>query len=538
MQINQLPFNIDLLIPTPEMLRGVAQIQALDIFSGGTRNFHPQGLFSTEIFGKVGDERRNRRFAFIDLKTKVFHPVIFKAICDLKQLYAEILSGSSYAKWDNELKDFIKCSPMEGETGFTFFLNHFDEMVFEERESDRREFNIKLVNKYRNNCLMDKLLVLPAGLRDYEVDEQGKPSENEINSDYRKAFSFANLIVPEAVKLNPDSIDSARYNIQLSVVTIFNYIKNLVEGKKKLLLGRWASRRIRNSTRNVITSSIHSIDQLNSPNMVGTNQTVLGLYQYVKSIMPIALHHLRNGFLNKVFIGPNSPAYLVNKKTLKKEMVHVNASYFDEWMTDEGLEKTITRFGEHDLRHLFVEVGNHYLGLIYKGPDGTFKLIQDIDDVPEGRSKKDVRPITFAEILYVNLYQDADQSMGFVTRYPVINYGGIYPSYCYLKTTVHAEIREELDDRWERSGHIAKQFPITGEEFMDSMSPSATHLAALGADFDGDTASWSPVYTDEAKAEIRKKLNSRNFYVGVDNKIHFSARIDTVNDVLSSLTGL
>ena len=74
------PFNISLLILSAQDVRNVRQVKVLDIFDGFSRNFHPDGLFSVETFGKVGEEKRNRVFAYIDMHISVFHPVIFKAL--------------------------------------------------------------------------------------------------------------------------------------------------------------------------------------------------------------------------------------------------------------------------------------------------------------------------------------------------------------------------------------------------------------------------------------------------------------------------
>lgn len=151
-------------------------------------------------------------------------------------------------------------------------------------------------------------------------------------------------------------------------------------------------------------------------------------------------------------------------------------------MTEEGLTKVIEKFGEEDLRHMKLTIGDHYLGLIYLGKDGTFKVFQDIDDLPKDLSKDDVRPITFAELLYTSVFADASTMPCFVTRYPVINYGGIYPSYVYLKSTIKGEVREELDDQWQKSGIVATEFPIYQTQFMNSLSPNRKHLGRLGAD--------------------------------------------------------
>ena len=43
--------------------------------------------------------------------------------------------------------------------------------------------------------------------------------------------------------------------------------------------------------------------------------------------------------------------------------------------------------------------------------------------------------------------------------------------------------------------------------------------------------------TDDAKVEIKNLLDSKNYYVGVDNKMVFSASNDILNQVLVSMTG-
>lgn len=162
MSNNLPPFNIELFSPTDQDLRNIRPIKVLDIFAPSSKNFHPDGLFSIETFGKVGEERRNRMFSYIDLHVSVFHPIVFRALSDLKSLYADILSGKGYAIFDDGIKDFVKSTPVDGNTGFSFFMKHFKELKFEERPSAKREFNIKLINTYREKCTLNKLIVMPA----------------------------------------------------------------------------------------------------------------------------------------------------------------------------------------------------------------------------------------------------------------------------------------------------------------------------------------------------------------------------------------
>lgn len=494
MRTNLVPFNLGLLVLSANDLKSLIAIRTLDTFEGSSKNFHPFGLFSTEIFGKVGDERRSRRFAYMDLKVDIFHPVIYKALCDLKQLHGEIIAGTSYAVFDKQTKSFIKSEPGQGDTGFAYFMKHFDELVFEERESTERLFNIKLVQKYRekNEAVMSKLIVMPAGLRDFEVDAAGKPSVHEINTFYKRAFSVANVISEASLINNPESIDRNRFALQRTVCELYEYIISLLEGKKKHYLGKYASRTVYNGTRNVITTTNYNIDHLNDENNINSYNTIVGLFQFLKGTLPLAIHHIREGFLSKVFSGANAPMYLVNKKTLKRELVEIDPNLFDEWMTVEGLEKVIARYGEEDMRHLPLETETHYFGLTYRSPNTEktkyFSLLQDIEQVANMPTKdpKHVTPMTFVELMYASVYRFANRIPWFVTRYPVSGYGSIFASMVYLKSTTKGEVRKELDGETgeELYQTDASEFPIPGEQFMNSMALPSKHLARAAADFD------------------------------------------------------
>lgn len=479
-----IPFNISLLELNKETISGLKPVRVLDIFDGSTKNYHEDGLYSVSIFGKIGDERRNRRFSYIDVKVEVLHPIIFRALNKLKNFYTEIITGKSYAVWNDELKDFEKASPMDGKTGYHFFMENWENIHFEERPSISREQYISLVTKYKSKAKTSKIIVMPAGLRDYEITGDGRESEDEINNFYKKLLSLSNSISEAAIKNNIELLNNIRTSIQITFNEIYDYIENMIQGKKKLMMGKWASRRIFNGTRNVITSMNITSEDLESKGNLGFNNTIVGLYQFLKAILPISRFNIKNCFLSKVFLAPNADVVLVNKQTLKREMVSIKPIYFDSWMTDEGLEKVITSFNEVSIRHKPLELSGYYMGLIYKGPDNTYKLMQDIDELPEGRLKEHVYPLTFCELLYLSVYKTAGKYPAFVTRYPITGKDSIYPSYVYLKPTVNSEVREELDDNWEimSDENTAYQFPITGANFVEAMSPNPTRLKGLGAD--------------------------------------------------------
>ena len=529
------PLNLDLIFATENDVKTLRPVTVLDITDGMTKNFHPDGLFSLDIFGKPGGELRNRRFSYVDLGVEIFHPTLFKAIVRMKSLYGEIMAGKAYAVWDKTLKDFVKSTIAEGETGYNFFVSHFKELVFEERKAHSRSIGIQLIEKYRKQPFIKRLLVLPAGLRDYHVDDTGKPSEDEINTLYRKVMKMCLSLNNIAIETNLEYLDSTRMGIQNAVMDLYNHLVNMLRGKKKAIEGHWTKRRIVNSTRNVITSTVPQVTEYGGDRSISPNQTVVGLHQFLRSVIPVAVKAVREKFSSMVFPSNSGQAVLIDPKTLKKELVPVDAYHYDRWMTYDGVEKTFASYADQHLRHLPMRIAGKYMMLLYQ--DGSqFKMFQDIDELPEHLDRKNVRPISLTEMLYICAYELAEETYGYFTRYPVGGYGGIYPSGVYLRSTVNSLVLKELDDGWSLKSNKAMEFPIHGEKFFESMSPAACHLALLGADFDGDKMSFIAVWTEEAKEEIRNLLKKWEFYISGQGTMSFSMSDDVIDITLDSMT--
>ncbi len=532
----QLPFNIDLLIPTDNDVSNVLPVKVLDTFVGSTHNFHPDGLFSTEIFGKVGEEKRNRTYGYINLNIPILHPLLFKIVVKLKAFYGDIMQGKKFATYNKDTNDFEPATVVDGETGYGFFISHIDKLQPAKNDSDRRDFNIQLFEKYRGNSLIDKLVVMPAGMRDYFIDSTGKPSEDEINGFYKRVLGISNAIEGVSVESNIEVLDGSRHLLQTVVLELYTYIESLLKGKGKLIQGKWVTRAVFNSTRNVIASGIPEYKELGDKNAPNAKQCIVGLYEYIRSTLPLSIKNIRDGILSDVFIGSDVPAYLIDKRTLKRKQVDVSSSTYDDWMTYEGIEKIAATYGIVDSRHAPVIVEGHYLALIYKGGSDTYKVILDIDTVPK-ELRKDVHPITMTELLYLSVFKGSDEIPGFVTRYPITGYGSINIVYAYLKTTNRSESRIELDDEFKRTDVLAKEFPIPDESFFDSLNIPPRYLGRMGGDFDGDTVSFTLLLTDEAKLEMKRKTYSKDLYVGVDNRMFFTLYNDISELVVINMTG-
>jgi hypothetical protein len=476
------PFNIQIMRLTPERLQRLKPVKSLDILEGATKNFHEDGLFSVSIFGRFGDERRDHQFSYIDLKTQILHPLIYETFCKLTGLYRGIMNGKEYALWDAERKDFVASDMLNGETGFSFFMNHCFDVEFETSKSPTRKERIALIRKYADVAKTEKVLVLPAGLRDVEVGDDGRMRQHECNDLYRRLIAVSNLI-SRTTNPNDPAVNQSRASLQLTFLEIYDLFRNTIAGKGGFMQNKFASRRVFNGTQNVISAMDPSCAIMGSPNSVSVTDTVVGLFQMAKAIEPVTIGFLKRSILNGIFGG--NKGYLINPKTLTPEYVTLNAKTIDYWTSVEGLAKVIEAFREPSIRHKPILVSGHFLSLTYCGPDGTFKLFNDINDLPEDRNRKDVHPTTLAELLYISGYQHWNSYPEFVTRYPITGIGSIYPSKTYMKTTIEGEIRKELGPDWQPMGdsYVAYEFPSRDKpEFVDSMSPHLSRLSMLGAD--------------------------------------------------------
>lgn len=515
-------------------------IKTLDTYVGATKTLAPEGLYSTESFGLVGSKIRSMRFSYIDLKVSIIHPTLCKALIKLRALYKDIMAGKTFAKWDPAVSDFVKSDMVDGRTGFEFFCEYLPKIVLQQNESIGRQQTIDLFNKYKNNCMLSKVLVLPAGLRDIEVDDSGRTTSDEVNDLYFKLIAISNTINASGAKANIESYNPQRISLQNTFNEIYDYFTAIVEGKKNLLMGKWASRKVFNGTRNVITAMNTTTNMLKHPGNVGFNDTLIGLYQTVKGMLPVTIFHLKTGFLDRCFSVPGAPVLLTDPITKESKRIILSTESYNQWLSTEGLEKLIAYYKEETIRHDPIMIEGNYLGLCYRGPDKTFALINGIDQLPEGRSPEDCTPITMTELLYCAIYSVANVYSGFVTRYPITGIGSVYPSKIHLKTTLHSEERTELDtDSWEPidSKHIAYEFPKLGSSFYNSLSPHPSRIGRLGADYDGDTCSFNIVYTDEAAQECNNYYRGKRAYVGTDGKFINSTSVDTIIYVLKNITG-
>lgn len=523
-------------------LRGIKPVTVTDIYDGATSNFHPEGLFSTTLFGRQGDLERFTRMSYIDLKIPVFNPLVFKGLEKIKGLYVDIMSGRKFAKWDNKLKDFVRASELDGETGYAFFMSKFEEIKIRSTGSDVRDLRSSLikVGKDQGHMMRDTMPVSAAGTRDVVISSDGRTSKDEVNDYYMRLIAISNTISTGITPSNYAIYDRARWDLQKAVVAIYDYLANLTYGKGKQIQGKLTRRSVVNSTRNVITSMpTHSphMDDARTPN---PQDTLIGCYQLAKSMLPVTTHLVSRGIAAQVLDIDGIDAFGFNVKTGKPEQWEASRTARAEWLTEDGVNKALNRFATVDSRDQPVMIDGRHFAYIWQS-DSTFKVFTARDVlnglVPEEKLKAS-RPITYIEFYYHLLYKRARTAYGILTRYPVTGDGSTYITKAYLKSTDRSKSYKELGDDWTTVIDTAPEWPIVDDDitYYDALAPFPTNLARLGADFDGDMTTWTTIYGVKAMAEAERLLTTMDGFLTPRGDLRYGGSTDLTEWLYRAMT--
>ena len=316
-------------------------------------------------------------------------------------------------------------------------------------------------------------------MRDIELDAKGRPTQDEINTLYAKMIGSVNTIRNNSIKeSNYSQFDPYRYRVQLIAMDIFYYIKNLLDGKKGFIQSKWASRGIMDGTRNVLTSLPTTVKDLKDPNKISFNDTTVGLYQFAKSILPLAIHEITKYFVVGVANPLNNNVKVIDSKTMKTTFKTANTKDKDYWTTTVGLNSILNKLKQDVIKNDYAKLGEDYIALVEDRGKEIY-VVKDTNNIPNGVNVNKLRPITYGELIYISVAKVSKDVKATVTRYPVINLGSIYPSGVYLKTTANGRsVKVYLDNETLE----LPEYPVLGEKYLQGTSSNTSRLARMGGD--------------------------------------------------------
>jgi DNA-directed RNA polymerase beta' subunit len=242
------------------------------------RNIQVDGLFSEEIFGKFGSNERKSTFGFVDLKTKIIHPEAYEHI--FQSLSSDIgkfiLNKQKYVI----VKGKLVVNEKDGISGVFQFVKNFDQIDLSLLKDKKEEVNF--IKQNLNKIFIDKWLILPAGIRDIQIQKGTNKSQiqyTELNELYENLIRNANSL--ESIP-SEDLRDSLTQGVQRCTLEINKFIKERLKGKGGLIRGGLMRKVCDYSGRMVITT-----DNSLGVDFVGLPwQVVLRLFE------PFAIHKI------------------------------------------------------------------------------------------------------------------------------------------------------------------------------------------------------------------------------------------------------
>ena len=547
--LNRAPIKLGILSNDYAETSNLGKITTPIIFEPNSKQFHPSGLFSEQIFGSITSMDRYTTEAVIDLNTTIIHPMIFSAVIQSKALYAGIMSSKQYATFDGDdfsfkLADFN--TPNAG-TGFQFFMSHLEDLANSQSPDALRASNIhKLLVKFKDKLTVSQLIVLPAGLRDLDL-KAARLSKDDINKLYMAVINLAASL--SSYELSTDTIfDGIRYQLQLRVAAVYDYIMDIISGKGGFLQKHYGARKIAYSTRNVISVPVNDSDTADDPANIKADETMIPMLNLIKCFQPFFTNYVQKKLYGEIFPhGATENVTATDPDTLTMEYITIKAVEINRYTTADGVNRIINQFKHVGFRESPISIMDtnrkvYWLLLTYtdKATNRVF-IAKTRDDLKNTVTKdgtvfntSNIAPLRWVEALYLAGLQISDGKHCLVTRYPVLGDGSIYPSKIHVITTNPSKAMTVVFD----TGLELKvpHYPIIGNPYYESLILHPSRLPGLGADFDGDMTSLTTVWTKEGNEEVSQNLESISSVIGSDMKLKIRADSSIVELVIHNLS--
>lgn len=468
------------------------------------------GLFSPYIFGHTPEERRTQ-FAYIDLHCKVFHPYAYEVIKRMWSKIDKVASGEG--SWEIDTEGNISEVP-DGDpdnTGMDWLVENFRKIVFKTTGSHIRDERMKLIDSLKDDELfISKWLVIPVFYRDVQIIG-GTQNIPPINKNYTKLIQYANSVIKD-----PYFSNIAKYNIQMQLVTIRQYGQTLVEKKRGFFKRSVLGKTIDYGFRSVI--SVFHIDSADKPeeNPIDIFHTGVPLAQCCVLFYPFIKRYVSEFIRQTVeSMGDRYPVYdekenkIINYLNFKDPLSYYNSDKIQE-IIDQFIGTPATRFRPVELP-VDLDGTTAMLPIHFSG-HGKNEKIKDIK-TPQLYN----RVLTWTDLLYMAAVDTLYDKHVYITRYPLEDYFGTFPSRVFVLSTMKTMPMIYNERNYPFYPQIDPSLPEAEVStlFNDTVTMDNTYLKGLGGDYDGDQVSLKGIFSAEANAEAEEIMHSIKHYVNI-----------------------
>lgn len=506
--------------------RNLLQVTSPFVRDTSTGNFDQDGLFSERIFGEIGSPDRIVRHGYLVLNTTIIHPEIYNIVKRMKGYYEDIMRGTKYAWFNRELGDFeiVDADHSKADTGYSFFLKHLPNIKWAETDSEMRKTNIKILKKNKSRWMMDRYVVIAAGIRDCRT-KNGRDDYDEVNKLYRRMIEISNTL--EGSDPSSPIFDTVRFNLQRCANEVFEYLFDMMSDDNGFIQKKYGSRSVARATRNVLVATEVTADMDNPESKIRADEVLVPLFQAMGAFMPLFKYHLSAIFFEGIFSQESDQVALVDPQTYNLNYVELTTDERSKYLTSDKMESMVMTFRDEALRHLPVTVISsdnkpYFLYITYR-KDGKLylgrsfndmKTYLEENDIATGITVKDVRPLTYYEMYYHACFVATRGKHMTITRYPVTHHWSIFPARVHLASTVNFNKQLLTQAARPELGVAFPRWPEKNSASIDGMSVHPSQLKEnLGGDMDGDMVNGIGILSDEGNEECADYMNHPKFIV-------------------------
>ena len=258
------------------------EVSSNSIYSANNK-LEVAGLFSEEIFGRLGSNERRKKFGYIDLRYKFIHPECYKYLCSLDSKISKILNNKG-SFVINEKGEILETDSEVGKTGILFIINNAKDINWKLFKNKKPKI-LDFILKNFDNIFIDKYVVLPAGIRDIQISTTTQKTMiqfSEITELYQQLIQRIKTLPNSIDDLNEEIINPMVQQIQISLLSINTWFKNRLSGKEGIIRGTVGKKTVDYSGRFVVTT-----DNTLEMGFVG-----LPYYFIIKLFEPFILHYI------------------------------------------------------------------------------------------------------------------------------------------------------------------------------------------------------------------------------------------------------
>lgn len=467
------------------------------------------GLLSTEIFGNTTKER-SRKFGYISLGGYYFQPIVFKTLRRLDRKIERICSGKLKVviNKDGSLSEDNE----KGSTGIDFLYKNWEKIKWKKNESVEHNERVDIMTNHQKSEIFTNVwLVCPAMYRDINMQDVDtrKISSDTVNGKYSKLIRLTSMLKQDS-SFTP-IMHNTKYMIQLTLVEIYDYFKNIVEKKNGLIRKSLLAKNVDYGSRLVISAPNYNYNSYKDVD-VDFFHAGIPLANCCSLFTPFILSWVRNYFQREFeFIGTKFPIFdsdeeikindifdseldsnfsiTVNlddvKKAKKNKFKFIPLKDPMSYYNDERIMKIFEtfifsysgRFDPIEIPHENMDKFKLYA--YFKGS----KLETKGEESPIIN-----RYFTLTDLFFLAASAVCEDKHVYITRYPMTDTLGTFPSKINVLST-HKTQKLELMNK------VFNNYPVIdlslskdeiASQFLDTVRFQNIFLLAMNGDYDGE----------------------------------------------------